>query len=99
VPLFVVALTSTRASGTLGLGRLARRLCRPRADEWPDAVRFYAFRCLSADRVRLLRGRLHARPVLVAICVGLVVSAISLELISRLRLPSNNRTTRARRWK
>jgi O-antigen ligase len=35
----------------------------------------------------LLRGKLHLRPVLIAVFIGLIVSVLSLETISRLRLP------------
>jgi O-antigen ligase len=89
VPLFVVALTSTRASvrwasaawlvAFAGLGLMS------------ESRTLFVSLCISLPCLLivfgLLRGRLHLRPVLVAICVGLVVSAISLELISRLRLP------------
>jgi O-antigen ligase len=89
VPLFVVALTSTRASvrwasaawlvAFAGLGLMS------------ESRTLFVSLCISLPCLLivfgLLRGRLHVRPVLVAVCVGLVVSAISLELISRLRLP------------
>jgi len=89
VPLFVVALTSTRASvrwasaawlaAFAGLGLMS------------ESRTLFVSLCMSLPCLLivfgLLRGRLHLGPVLAAICVGLVVSALSLELISRLRLP------------
>ena len=67
--------------------------------EKPDA---FVSRCSCP--ALLIAGRIDARklqlrPVVVAICVGLVVSAASVEVISRLRLPDRNRTIAARRWK
>ena len=89
VPLFAVALTSSRASvrwasvawlvAFAGLGLMS------------ESRTLFASLCLSLPCLLivfdLLRGRLHARPVLIALCVGLVVAAISVETISRLRLP------------
>ena len=89
VPLFAVALTSSRplvrwASVTwlvafAGLGLMS------------ESRTLFASLCLSLPCLLivfgLLRGRFHARPVLFALCIGLVVAAISVETISRLRLP------------
>jgi len=43
----------------------------------------------------VLRGKLHLRSVLAVIGVGLIVSAISVEVISRLRLPGPQSMTRS----
>lgn len=89
VPLFVVALTSTPASvrwasaawlvafAGLGLMSESRTLF---------VSLFISLPCLLIV-FGLLRGRLHLRPVLAAVFLGLIVSVISVELISRLRLP------------
>ena len=89
VPLFVVALTTSRASvrwasvawltAFAGLGLVS------------ESRTLFASLCLSLPCLLivfgLLRGRLHLRSVVIAVCVGLVVAALSVELISRLRLP------------
>jgi O-antigen ligase len=89
VPLFLVLLTSRKA-----LYRVAVAI-------W--LVAFAALGIMSESRtlvvslfmslacfvivLGLLRGKLHLRSVLAVIGVGLIVSAISVEVISRLRLP------------
>lgn len=89
VPLFVVALTSTPAS--VRWASAAWLLAFAGLGLMSESRTLFVSLCLSLPCLLivfgLLRGRLHLRPVLVAICVGLVVSALSLELISRLRLP------------
>ncbi len=89
VPLFVVALTSSRAS--VRWASVAWLLAFAGLGLMSESRTLFASLCLSLPCLLiafgLLRGRLHLRSVLVAVCVGLVVSAISVEVISRFRLP------------
>jgi O-antigen ligase len=89
VPLFVVALTSTPAA--VRWASAAWLLAFAGLGLMSESRTLFVSLCLSLPCLLivfgLLRGRLHLRPVLIAICVGLVVSVLSLELISRLRLP------------
>ncbi len=89
VPLFVVALTSTRA--TVRWASAAWLVAFAGLGLVSESRTLFISLCVSLPSLLivfgLLRGRLHLRPVLAAIGVGLVVLALSVELISRLRLP------------
>jgi O-antigen ligase len=89
VPLFVVALTSTPAS--VRWGSAAWLVAFAGLGLMSESRTLFVSLCISLPSLLivfgLLRGKLHLRPVLIAVFIGLIVSVLSLETISRLRLP------------
>ena len=89
VPLFLVLLTSRNAlyRGAVVIWLAAFAVLGVMSESRTLVVSLFMSLACFVIVFGLLRGKLHLRSVLAVIGVGLIVSAISVEVISRLRLP------------
>src|SRR6202162_5681682 len=89
VPLFLVLLTSRKAlyRAAVAIWLAAFAALGIMSESRTLVVSLFMSLACFVIVLGLLRGKLHPRSVLAVIGVGLIVSAISVEVISRLRLP------------
>ena len=89
VPLFLVLLTSRRAlyRAAVAIWLVAFAALGIMSESRTLVVSLFMSLACFVIVLGLLRGKLHLRSVLAVIGVGLIVSAISVEVISRLRTP------------
>ena len=89
VPLFLVLLTSRKAlyRAAVAIWLVAFAALGIMSESRTLVVSLFMSLACFVIVLGLLRGKLHLRSVLAVIGVGLIVSAISVEVISRLRTP------------
>jgi O-antigen ligase len=89
VPLFLILLTSRKAlyRAAVAIWLVAFAALGVMSESRTLVVSLFMSLLCFVIVLGLLRGKLHLRSVLAVIGVGLIISAISAEVISRLRLP------------
>jgi O-antigen ligase len=97
VPLFLVLLTSRNVlyRAAVAIWLVAFAVLGIMSESRTLVVSLFMSLACFVIVLGLLRGKLHLRSVLAVIGVGLIVSAISVEVISRLRLPGPQTMSRS----